>query len=266
MLPESLDRPPYSILGGFGPLVAVALHSGHAVRREVARTLALSARERLREEDPFTDRWTGIGDWRIVVDRSRFEIDLNRPREKAVYMTPEDAWGLRVWRMPPERGLVRESLEIYDAFYAELARLFRRLERQHGSFMVLDLHSYNHRRGGPAAPPGDPAVNPEVNIGTGFMNRFRWARQRWDLMSALRSFDFAGRRLDVRENVRFQGGHLAAWVHQWFPTSGCVFAIDVKKFFMDEWTGELYPEVFHRIGGALRAGAAALRHTRRQAI
>jgi N-formylglutamate deformylase len=262
MLPTSPDRPAYSILDGDGPLVAVALHSGHAVRRDVAPTLALSPRERLREEDPFTDRWTQIGDVRIVSDRSRFEVDLNRPREKAVYMTPEDAWGLRVWKRPPEQEIVRGSLEIYDAFYAELARLFRRLERQHGWFMVLDLHSYNHRRLGPEAPPDDPGGNPEVNIGTGSMDRSRWAREREDLMSALRSFDFEGRPLDVRENVRFKGGHLAEWVHDRFPMTGCVFAIEVKKFFMDEWTGELYPEVFHRVGDALRTGAAALRATR----
>ena len=30
--------------------------------------------------------------------RSRFEVDLNRPREEAVYRVPEDCWGLDVWR------------------------------------------------------------------------------------------------------------------------------------------------------------------------
>jgi len=262
MLPKVPDRPPYSIVGGDGPLVAVALHAGHAVRRDVAGTLALSARERLREEDPFTDRWTAVGDVRVVADRSRFEVDLNRPRDKAVYLTPEDAWGLRVWRRPPGQAIVRDSLEIYDTFYAELARLLRHLERKYGWFIVLDLHSYNHRRQGPEAPPDDPDANPEVNIGTGTMDRYRWARERETLMGALRSFDFDGRRLDVRENVRFQGGHLAAWVHERFPLTGCVFATEVKKFFMDEWTGELHPKVFHQVGEALRAGAAALRATR----
>jgi len=53
----------------------------------------------------------------------------------------------------------------------------------------------------------------------------------------LRACDFLGRRLDVRENVKFQGGHFSRWVHQTYPESGCALAIEFKKFFMDEWTG-----------------------------
>ena len=58
-------------------------------------------------------------------------------------------------------------------------------------------------------------------------------------LHAMREFDFFGRRLDVRENVKFVGGHLPRWIHENFANSVCVLAIEVKKFFMDEWTGEL---------------------------
>jgi hypothetical protein len=54
----------------------------------------------------------------------------------------------------------------------------------------------------------------------------------------LREVDYLGRRLDVRENVRFRGGFFGAWVHEAFPESVCVLSIDIKKFFMDEWTGQ----------------------------
>jgi hypothetical protein len=53
----------------------------------------------------------------------------------------------------------------------------------------------------------------------------------------LRAFDFLGRQLDIRENVKFRGGQLARWTHEQFPHSGCVLSIEFKKFFMDEWTG-----------------------------
>jgi N-formylglutamate amidohydrolase len=211
------------------------------------------------EEDPFTDRWTRVGDWRIVACRSRFEVDLNRSRDKAVYLEPEDAWGLRVWNATPGDRMLRRSLQAYDAFYDMLARLLRRLEGEYGRFLVLDLHSYNHRRAGPEAPPADPEANPEINIGTGSMDRRRWADERTRFMSALGSVELDGRRLDVRENVRFQGGHLASWVHASFPTTGCVFAVEVKKFFMDEWTGRLDPVAFGKVESALRRGASACR-------
>ena len=43
---------------GDSPLVAAAIHHGHAVREEVAALLALPEADRLREEDPFTGDWT----------------------------------------------------------------------------------------------------------------------------------------------------------------------------------------------------------------
>ena len=84
-----------------GPFIATAIHDGHLLRKEVAELTALTEDERLREEDPFTGKWTSIGNSRIIGLRSRFEVDLNRPREKAVYIKPEDAWGLRVYDFEP---------------------------------------------------------------------------------------------------------------------------------------------------------------------
>ena len=69
---------------GERPLVAVALHHGHDLRPEVRQFVALSDEERLREEDPYTGRWAELASTRFIVHRSRFEMDLNRPRPKAV--------------------------------------------------------------------------------------------------------------------------------------------------------------------------------------
>jgi hypothetical protein len=74
-------------------------------------------------------------------------------------------------------------------------------------------------------------------------------------MDELRSFGSRDGGLDVRENVRFRGGHFAEWVHERFPDSGCALAIEFKKTFMDEWTGEPDSE---RIGWLARALAATV--------
>jgi N-formylglutamate deformylase len=241
------------------PLIATAIHAGHEVRPEVAEWLALDEAERLREEDPFTERWTVVAPLRIIGTASRFEVDLNRPREKAVYRTPEQAWGLRVWREPLPEAVLERSLQRYDAFYAEMRRLLDEAERRFGRFVVLDLHSYNHRRGGPAAPPADAAGNPEVIVGTSNMQRARWAPLVDRFSAAVAAFEYPTGRLDVRENVKFSGGHLAQWIHANYPTSGCALAIEFKKFFMDEWTGEPYEEHLDAIGGVLEAAAAGVR-------
>lgn len=242
-----------TVTEGQEPIVAVAVHDGHELRPEVAALIALSNADRLREEDPFTATWTAVAGARVVSSRSRFEMDLNRPRDKAVYLKPEHAWGLRVWRSKPSNALLAASLDQYDHFYAEMHRVLTRLRKRHGRFVVLDLHSYNHRRTGPDAPSDNPEDNPEVNVGTGSMDRSRWGHLVDRYMADLKNFDFLGRRLDVRENVRFRGGHLAKWVHTNFPTSGCCLATEFKKFFMDEWTGEPVKEELEAIALALQA-------------
>jgi N-formylglutamate deformylase len=240
------------------PLIATAIHAGHAVRPEVAERLALDEDARLREEDPFTDRWTAVAPLRVIGTVSRFEVDLNRPREGAVYITPEQAWGLEVWTDPLPDPVVEGSLRRYDAFYADMRRLLDEAERRFGRFVVFDLHSYNHRRDGPGASPADPAGNPEVNVGTGSMDRAQWAPVVDRFVAEMRAFDYPGRRLDVRENVKFRGGHFPAWIHQQYPTSGCAIAIELKKFFMDEWTGEPFATHLEAIERALAAAAAGV--------
>ena len=55
----------------------------------------------------------------------------------------------------------------------------------------------------------------------------------------------------MRRNVRFRATRFSRWVHENFPGQGISIGIEVKKFFMDEWTGELDPEMHAAIGHAL---------------
>ena len=243
---------------GSGPLVATAVHDGHHVRDDVAEHLALSDAARLREEDPFTGEWTMVAPTRVVATRSRFEVDLNRPRDKAVYRVPADAWGLDVWRGDPPSALFDRSLAGYDGFYTAMQALFTEIALQHGHFVVFDLHSYNHMRDGPDGPIADPAGNPQVNIGTGTLDRARWAPVVDALIDALRGFDFPGGKLDVRENVKFRGGSWPRWINETFPDRGAAIAIEFKKFFMDEWTGVPNRACIQSIGEAMKCAAPAV--------
>ena len=243
---------------GHGPLVATAVHDGHELRDELGEYILLDEAGRLREEDPFTGQWTSVAPTRVVGLRSRFETDLNRARDKAVYRVPEDAWGLKVWKDKLPEDVASRSLDEYDAFYKALGELYRELAEQHGKFVVFDLHTYNHRRDGSAGPPADPEGNPQVNIGTGTLNRKRWGTVIDSFIESLQSFDFPGGKLDVRENVKFQGGYHPTWAHEKFPDAACVIAIEFKKFFMDEWTGKANEEYVKAIGDALKQTVPAV--------
>ena len=249
------DGPGWEIQFGFAPLVATAIHDGHAVRREVEPLLAVEEPDRLHEEDPHTSFWTTIAPTRAVGFRSRFEFDLNRPREKAVYLGPDDAWGLDIWKDAPSAEIIAASLAQYDAFYEQMHVALNSLVSRFGRVLVLDLHSYNHRREGPDGPAADPKDNPEINVGTGTMDRSRWSATVDRFVAELSRYDFLGRTLDVRENVKFRGGNFPKWIHSTFPESVCCMSIEVKKFFVDEWTAEIDQSRLYEIGEALKSAA-----------
>jgi hypothetical protein len=223
---------------GFSPILGTAIHNGHKVRDDVEALMSLSGSDRLREEDPFTEFVIRDLSNRIIFHRSRFEVDLNRPREAAVYLSREQAWGMDIWKEKPPPATVEQSLAVHDAYYAMLRQVLRDIEERHGSFVVLDIHSYNHRRDGPHAPPSRTETAPDINIGTFSMNRDRWAHVVDPFIGALRQFEFRGRRMDVRENIAFQGkGEQTRFIHEVFPKTSCAIAVEFKKSFMDEWTG-----------------------------
>jgi len=238
---------------GSGAIIATAIHDGQHVRQDLKDIMFISEKDRLREEDPFTGEWTQVANNRIVGTRSRFEVDLNRPREKAVYIAPEDAWGLHVWKETPNNKQIADSLAEYDAFYSEVHKVLTELESRYGRFVVFDLHSYNHLRDGEQGQPADPESNPEVNIGTGTLDRKYWAPVIDRLIESLGGYDYLGRHLDVRENIKFRGGNFPRWINQNFPKTGCAIAIEFKKFFMNEWSGEPDPAQIKEIGRALES-------------
>ncbi len=204
--------------------------------------MVLDEATRLREEDPYTGILAARLPNSIVVQRSRFEVDLNRPREDAVYLGPDDAWGLELWNAEPGLDIVADSLAQYDHFYSVLGELLDSLVLRHGGFILYDIHSYNHRRDGAAAAPALQEENPDLNLGTGSLPP-KWKSVAEIFLEAARA---AG--LDARENVKFEGRQVAAWVHEKFGDVGFALAIEFKKSFMDEWSDEIFPAEFDRLG------------------
>ena len=238
---------------GPGPIVATAIHDGHNVSSAALTEMALDDDARLREEDPFTGEALKDLPTYTIAHRSRFEVDLNRARETAIYRTPDQSWGLRVWRAEPSEAVCRDALAYHDAYYAHVASLLDDVARRHAHFVVLDVHSYNHRREGADAPPTPQADAPDINIGTFSMPRQDWAFLLDPLIEAMRRYDFAGRTLDVRENVAFQGkGEQTRFVHERYPGKACAIALEFKKFYMDEWSGEPDPSALAAMRGLLK--------------
>lgn len=252
------EKPWWTVRHGPGPIVATAIHDGHDLRPEVQGVVALGDAERAREEDPFTGQAIVDVPTHVIVHRSRFEFDLNRAAEGAVYRNPEQCWGLELWKAGDlDEAIARRSLAIHAEYYRMLASLLDSVAERHERFVVIDVHSYNHRRDGPGAQPTPQEQAPDINIGTFSMPREQWAFLIEPLMDAMRAFDFNGRRLDVRENVAFQGkGEQTRFVHERYPGRACAIALEFKKFFMDEWTGEPDPDELRAMRGFVNRIAA----------
>ena len=177
---------------GVSPVVGDSHSQRTSFRRDIEDLMAIDRDERLREEDPFTEFFIRDIPNRIVFHRSRFEIDLNRAREGAVYLQPEQAWGLNIWKEPPPDDAVGVAA-VHDDYYAMLDAYLRGIEEQYGRFVVLDIHSYNHRRDGADAPPAGHPKTRRKSISaptpwTGSDGRM-WSTLSW---RRLRAFEFRG--------------------------------------------------------------------------
>ena len=234
------------------PIVCTAIHNGHFISPNIKENLNVPEEIQQKEEDHYTEFFTEICTNRIIGRTSRFEIDLNRTPEKTFYLNPEDTWGLKVRKRNPTKEELDQSLQKYNKFYAEVESRFRKMKARFGKFFVYDIHSYNYRRDGKDKLPADPEKNPEIILGTNNMPE-KWLPIVHDIQDDLRMLDYFGRQLDVRINVKFPGGNFSRWIHRTFPDSACCVAIEFKKIFMEEWSGELYEDKILRLREGLES-------------
>jgi N-formylglutamate amidohydrolase len=242
------------------PVVCTAIHNGHLLSEIIAANMALNEQARFYEEDPYTGYFTDITMNRIIVNYSRFQVDLNRPLSRSFYAAPQQAWGLQVRKEAPADEEIEFSVECYEWFYNSVKEHIDKLLESFERIFVYDLHSYNHQRGGAGADYDDPAKNPEVIIGTNNMSKV-WFPLVDEIVEQLRGEDYFGRGLDVRVNVKFDGGNFSRWLHNTYGDRVCCIALEFKKIFMDEWTGEIdwakaerLREILHSSFGVIKTG------------
>ncbi len=227
----------YRLHVGSGPLIATAVHDGHDIRPDLLQFVGLPEADRLREEDPFTGLWTTAAPTRVVATRSRFEVDLNRPRETCAYREPADCWGLRLYSKTPPAAQFERSLAEYDDFYGGMHDLLTDVAREHKRFVVYDMHSYNHRREGPDGPEADAETNPQVNVGTESIDRKRWGGV-VDAFTGLPTVVRLPRRSPRRTRERqVQRGQLAPMDKCELPRFGCRNRDRIQEVFHGRMVG-----------------------------
>lgn len=132
------EHPILEIHGQPSPIIATAIHDGHYLSPGLEVLSGLTDEERLREEDPFTTDMISKFPTRVIAKRSRFEFDLNRAPESCIYLKPEDAWGLPVWKEMPNDEQLMECISGYDLAYSELKSLVKLSIEEFGQVVVLE--------------------------------------------------------------------------------------------------------------------------------
>ncbi|GAA6154281.1 flavohemoglobin expression-modulating QEGLA motif protein [Pseudoteredinibacter isoporae] len=220
----------------YTPTICTAIHAGHRFRSKLLEVCALDESERLYEEDPYTDQLIQAMPITLIAQDSRYEYDLNRPISSCVYST---AWGRKVWKRKLSNKDRSESIRKHQAFYRVLDALISVVEQRFGAALVFDVHSYNFLR--------QESVSPTFNLGTEQIDKERWKSVIDFVLSKLSKVELPNLPVDSMENTVFYGrGYLIAHVNSRFQNS-LVLPLEVKKVFMDELNGELYPLVMQSL-------------------
>ena len=224
------------------PFVCGAVHDGHQFRKSLWQNCLHTEYERWYEEDPCTKQMVGSHPIVIAGRDSRFEYDLNRPPEMAVFDT---AWGKQLWKKDLPENERQLSLQKHHNFYRVVHALVEKLESLHPKVLVFDMHSYNWKR-------WDREV-PTWNLGTINIDNDRFG----DMVESWRE-KLGGMQLpnDIKSttgiNDTFQGnGHFLKYITKTFDNT-LVFATEISKVYCDELSGIIYPEVVQSVENQLQ--------------
>ncbi len=228
-----------------------AVHDGHQFRSSLWDNCLHTEYERWYEEDPCTKQMVRTHPIVIAGLDSRFEYDLNRTPDNAIYT---DAWGKQLWKNPLPEDEKGVSLQKHHNFYKVVQTLIEVIESKFGIALVYDMHSYNWKR-------WDREV-PTWNLGTANIdnNRFKKTTESWSRVLGTMSLP-NGLKSSSDINNTFQGnGYFLKYITQNFDNT-LVLATEIAKVYCDEEAYVLYPEVVHSVEEHLKEMIPTFAHS-----
>ena len=221
--------------------VCGAVHDGHQFRSELWELCTHSAYERWYEDDPATKEMVRSHPIVIAGLDSRFEYDLNRDPQSAVY---EDAWGKQLWKTPLSDEMKLKSIKKHHNFYRVAHALIKKLEGLFGACVVYDMHSYNWKRWERKVPTW--------NLGTSNIDQDRYGTliESWRTSLSQIKLPNAIESTAAINDTFFGNGYFLKYITNNFENT-LVLATEVAKIYCDEYNQILYPEVIRTIGQEL---------------
>lgn len=228
-------------IDAYVPYLCTAIHDGHQFRKELWDYCLHSEYDRWYEEDPETKRMINTQPIVLASMDSRFEYDLNRPPEEAVF---ETAWGKQLWKMPLPIEMKQRSLDKHTNFYKVVDAIITQLELQFANCVVYDMHSYNWQRWDREVPTWNlGTTNIDNNRFGGMVESWRQSLSNVNLPNNIKS--------TANINDTFFGkGHFLKHITNHFKNT-LVLATEISKVYCDEYNQIIYPEVVESVRTAL---------------
>ncbi|NRA93342.1 MAG: N-formylglutamate amidohydrolase, partial [Psychroserpens sp.] len=214
-----------------------AIHDGHQFRKELWDNCIHTEYERWYEEDPATKQMVQSHPIVIAGCDSRFEYDLNRDPENAVFDT---AWGKQLWKQPLQESEKDKSLAKHSNFYRVVHALISKLEEKFDVCIVYDMHSYNWQRWNREVPTW--------NLGTSNVDNERFGNCIEDWRVALSNLKLPHCiKQTSKINDTFEGnGYFLKFITNNFKNT-LVLATEIAKIYCEEYEQILYPEVIDAV-------------------
>lgn len=229
-------------IDAYVPYACAAIHDGHQFRKELWNNCLHSEYDRWYEEDPETKNMVKTLPIVIAGCDSRFEYDLNRAPDEAVF---ETAWGKQLWKEPLSEDLKAISLKKHANFYLVVFSLIKKLEDKFGFSVVYDMHSYNWRRWNREVPTW--------NLGTSNLDNHRFGKVIEDWRQSLSQIKFPNNiKSTSKINDTFMGnGYFLKFITQNFKNT-LVLATEIAKVYCHEYEQYIYPEVVKAVESELK--------------
>jgi uncharacterized protein (TIGR02421 family) len=223
------------------PMVCTAIHAGNRLDSRLEKKIYLSLAERRYEEDPYTDRLIASFPVTLQGLDSRYRYDLNRAPDQCIY---KEAWNKKVWKKELSRAEREESLARHASYYRVLGTLLTALQRQFGRCIIYDVHAYNYKRREEDCPL--------FNIGTHFVDKNRYEPVLAHFKKYLHAIALPNIETRIGFDEVFQGKEQqASFVHHKHP-GNMLMHLEIKKVYMDELSGELYPLILEELIKSLK--------------